>query len=94
MGSPIPSSHLKEGISMIRVIRMNGSELVINAELIEFIEATPDTVLTLTTGKKFVLKDSVQEIIDKVMEYHRLAGMKVIYPESPEADRVHQTVEE
>ncbi|WP_418790236.1 flagellar FlbD family protein [Phosphitispora sp. TUW77] len=63
---------------MIKVIRMNGSELVINAELIEFIEATPDTVLTLTTGKKFVLKDSVQDLIDKVMEYRRSIGIKII----------------
>lgn len=76
---------------MIKVIRMNGSELVINPELIEFVEATPDTVLTLTTGKKFVLKDSVEELIDKVMEYRRSIGIKVIDRVSPETDNLGET---
>ncbi|MBU7008274.1 flagellar FlbD family protein [Phosphitispora fastidiosa] len=78
---------------MIKVIRMNGSELVINPELIEFIEATPDTVLTLTTGKKFVLKDSVQELIDKVMEYRKSIGITVIdrvYPETGNLGETHK----
>lgn len=72
---------------MIRVTRMNGMELVINGELIEFVEATPDTVLTLTTGKKLVLKDSVQEVVDKVIAYRRAIGMKIIYQAVPEPDK-------
>lgn len=54
---------------MIRVNRLNNSEFVINCELIEFIEETPDTVITLTTGKKIVVKDSIDEIIDKVIKF-------------------------
>lgn len=63
---------------MIKVTRMNGLELVINGDMIEFLEATPDTVLTLTTGKKFVLKDSVDEVIQKVIDYKRSIGIKVV----------------
>ncbi|HXL04563.1 MAG: flagellar FlbD family protein [Firmicutes bacterium] len=54
---------------MIKVYRFDGSELVINADLIETIEATPDTVITLATGRKVVVSDSVETIIKKVMDY-------------------------
>jgi flagellar protein FlbD len=51
---------------MIKVTRLNGKEFVINSDLIEFVEETPDTVITLTNGIKVVVKESVDEIIDKV----------------------------
>jgi len=54
---------------MIKVTRLNGEEFVVNAELIEFIEKTPDTVISLTTGKKIVVKESVDDIILKTIEY-------------------------
>lgn len=54
---------------MIKVNRLNNTEFMINCELIEFIEETPDTVITLTTGKKFVVKDSIDELLKKVIEY-------------------------
>ena len=41
---------------MIKVTRLNGKEFVINTEIIEFIESTPDTVITTTTGKKVIVK--------------------------------------
>ncbi|MGB9679882.1 MAG: flagellar FlbD family protein [Thermoanaerobacteraceae bacterium] len=56
---------------MIKVTRLNGEEFVVNAELIEFIEKTPDTVISLTTGKKIVVKESVDDIILKTIEYKR-----------------------
>ena len=57
---------------MIKITRLNDTVLVINAELIEFLEATPDSIITLTTGRKVVAKESVDEIIEKVVEYkHR-----------------------
>jgi flagellar protein FlbD len=58
---------------MIKVTRLNHSELVVNAELIETVEATPDTVITLTNGKKLVVSEEVDEIIRRVMEYRRHA---------------------
>ncbi len=56
---------------MIKLSRLNGQELVINAELIELIEAKPDTIITLTTGEKFIVRDSIADIIAKVKHYKR-----------------------
>jgi len=54
---------------MIRVTRLNGSSYVLNCELIETVESTPDTVITTTNGKKFVVAEDVDEIIDRIIEY-------------------------
>ncbi|MBS4024768.1 MAG: flagellar FlbD family protein [Clostridia bacterium] len=54
---------------MIIVTRINGKELVVNAELIEFIESTPDTVISLTTGRKMVVAESTEEIVNRVIKY-------------------------
>jgi len=56
---------------MIRLLKLNGSDFVLNAELIETVEATPDTVITTTNGKKLVVKDSIEEVIEKVIEYKK-----------------------
>ncbi|ABZ84787.1 flagellar protein [Heliomicrobium modesticaldum Ice1] len=56
---------------MIKVRRLNQSELVINAELIEQVEATPDTIITLTTGKKIVVLEKPDEVVEKVIAYRR-----------------------
>jgi flagellar protein FlbD len=56
---------------MIRLTRLNKSILVVNAELIEFVESTPDTIVTLTTGRKVVVLQSVDEVIDMVVAYKR-----------------------
>ena len=51
---------------MIEVKRLNGKEFIVNCDLIEFIESTPDTVITLTTGKKIVVAESIDEVIKKI----------------------------
>ena len=56
---------------MIEVTRLNGTKLIVNAELIEFVEETPDTVITLTTGKKIIVKESRQEIKNLVKLYRK-----------------------
>ena len=56
---------------MISLNRLNGRNIVINAEMIEYIEKTPDIIISLTNGKKIVVKDELAEIIDKVIEYKR-----------------------
>ena len=56
---------------MIKVTRINGAEMVLNADLIETLEATPDTVIALTNGKKLMVKEKVDEVVDKVIEYRR-----------------------
>lgn len=54
---------------MIRLTRLNGSNYVLNCELIETAEATPDTVITTVEGKKYVCTESVDEVIERIIEY-------------------------
>lgn len=58
---------------MIRVSRLRAhvAELVVNAELIETVESTPDTVITLTTGHKIIVQESADEVIRLVIAYKR-----------------------
>ncbi|KXS45234.1 MULTISPECIES: flagellar FlbD family protein [unclassified Candidatus Frackibacter] len=56
---------------LIKVTKLNGAELVVNADLIEMIEANPDTVISLTSGRKIVVKEDADSIIDKVIRYKR-----------------------
>jgi flagellar protein FlbD len=64
---------------MIEVTRLNNQKVIINADLIEFVEASPDTIISTTTGKKVLVKESTDEVIDKVIAYHRrrLSELKV-----------------
>ncbi|MDH7576757.1 MAG: flagellar FlbD family protein [Bacillota bacterium] len=54
---------------MIKVTRLNGEEFYVNSDLIEFIEKTPDTVLSLTTGRKIIVKEDIPEIIRRIVEF-------------------------
>lgn len=54
---------------MIKVKRLNDKEFVVNSDLILYIEETPDTVISLTTGQKIIVKDSVDNLIEKIVEY-------------------------
>ncbi len=56
---------------MIHLKRLNGTEFVLNAELIEQIEKTPDTVITLTTGNNIVVLETVEAVVEKILEYRR-----------------------
>jgi flagellar protein FlbD len=56
---------------MIRITRLNGTELIVNADLIELIEATPDTIITLTTGQKLIASEPVEEVIERVIAFRR-----------------------
>jgi flagellar protein FlbD len=64
---------------MVTVTRLNGSELAINAELIESLEATPDTIITLTNGKKYIAHEPVDEVIRRVIDYRRRTLQNLIY---------------
>lgn len=57
---------------MIALTRLNNSPLVLNAELIKFVESTPDTMITLTTGDRIIVKESSQEVIRRTVEYGRM----------------------
>ena len=57
---------------MITLTRLHGAgSVVVNADLIETVEARPDTVITLITKRKFVVENSVEDVINQVIEYHQ-----------------------
>ncbi len=56
---------------MIEVTRLNDTKLLINADQIEFVEETPDTVISFLSGKKIIVKESRQEIQNLVILYRR-----------------------
>ena len=73
---------------MIAVTRINKKNIIINAELIEFIESTPDTIITTTSGKKIIVQDTTEAVIRKVIEYRRLCFPEKRYKPMSEADLV------
>ncbi len=56
---------------MIRVTRLNGKELLVNADLILCVEETPDTVVTFTNRDKMVVKERTDDVVRRVIEYQR-----------------------
>lgn len=56
---------------MILVTRLNGSVFYINEDMIEFIEATPDTVVTLNTNKKLVVKETVEDLLSEIIAFRQ-----------------------
>jgi len=56
---------------VIKLHRLDGSAFYLNPEHIEIIEVTPDTVITLTNGHRYVVRESVDEIIDSIVEFKR-----------------------
>ena len=56
---------------MIQLTRINHVGLVLNSDLIEHIEATPDTVISLTTGQKFMVRETPDEVIARVIGFRR-----------------------
>ena len=59
---------------MIKVTKLNDTEFIVNANLIETVEATPDTVLSLQSGKKLLVKEPVDEVVRRVIAYRRQIG--------------------
>lgn len=60
---------------MIRLTRLNGGPFFLNPELIEHVETTPDTLVTLTNGHQFMVREPVDEVIRLVLEYRRQIHM-------------------
>lgn len=56
---------------MIALRRLNNQPIIVNCDLIESVESTPDTVVTLTSGNKLIVRDSLEEIRRRVIEFKR-----------------------
>jgi flagellar protein FlbD len=62
---------------MLKVTRLDKSQLWLNAEIIDFVEATPDTVISLISDKKIVVKEPAEAEVDVIKEYRRLIGFNL-----------------
>lgn len=56
---------------MILLTKINEAPIAVNSDLIQYIEETPDTILTMTNNEKVVVREKMKEIIDKVIRYRR-----------------------
>jgi flagellar protein FlbD len=73
---------------MIQLTRLNGQPLMVNSDLIKFVEKAPDTVLTLVTGEKVIVLESADAVLEKIVAFRRsiLAGPIVQSPETTPAN--------
>lgn len=62
---------------MIKLTRLNKVEFVLSAHQIETIEEMPDTIITLVSGRKILVKESAMEIVDKVISYRQKIGQNI-----------------
>ncbi|HEV7222160.1 MAG TPA: flagellar FlbD family protein [Pirellulales bacterium] len=56
---------------MIKLTHLGGEAFVLNAELIRYVETRPDTFITLTSGDRVVVRESMDDVLDRTIEYHR-----------------------
>jgi flagellar protein FlbD len=56
---------------MIRLTRLGGQALYLNSDLIEFMEATPDTIIVMTSGKRVIVIEQPAEVVKRIVEYRR-----------------------
>lgn len=63
---------------MINLTKLNGSPIVINADLVEFVEETPDCLLTMTTGRKMMVREKMDVVLDRLLEYRM--SLRGAYP--------------
>jgi flagellar protein FlbD len=59
---------------MIALQKLNGEQFVLNSDLIEYIESTPDTIVNLSNGKKFLVSNSVEDVVRKAIKYRQMCG--------------------
>jgi flagellar protein FlbD len=59
---------------MIRLTRLNHGLFMLNPDLIEHLEMTPDTVITLTNGHQFVVREPAEEVLQRIVEFRRSVG--------------------
>jgi uncharacterized protein YlzI (FlbEa/FlbD family) len=76
----------KEEVTMIRLTRLNSKPLMVNSDLIKFVEQSPDTLVTLITGEKIVVLEKLDEVLARVIEFRRsvLRGLALPWDSSSE----------
>ena len=76
---------------MIEVHRLNGELFLLNSDMIETIEVTPDTVVRLLNGHRYLIRESAEDVKGAIVEFRRLAGYSCIPVGIPsESEKPHQ----
>lgn len=70
---------------MIRLTRLNHQPIVVNAELIEYLETTPDTVISLVNGQKMTVLESLEDVMEQIVEYQRKIRQKPLVESEQES---------
>ena len=65
---------------MIKLTRLGGEEFILNADLIRYVEKRPDTFITLTTGERLVVQESMDEVLERAVRYQQ---SKLLIPAVP-----------
>ncbi len=81
---------------MIHLTRLNNTPLIVNSDLIKFVEQSPDTFVTLITGEKIVVREKSDEILARIVEFRRsvLSGLSLAWDPSPaiaNTTRIHSS---
>jgi flagellar protein FlbD len=78
--------------SMIQLTRLNNKPLMVNSDLIKFVEQSPDTLVTLITGEKIVVLEPAESVLARIIEFRRavLQGLSLAW----DASSAHSTVPE
>ena len=71
---------------MIKVTRLNDSTLMINVDMIQSLQAIPETVITFTNNNKIMVKEPLEEVSRKIVDYQRTINSKYGNPDSPTPD--------
>ncbi|MCR4425781.1 MAG: flagellar FlbD family protein [Firmicutes bacterium] len=66
---------------MIRVTKLNGVQVYVNAEFVETVAATPDTVITLTNGSRIIVSEPVEQVVSEIIRYRRRVNRRAVIVE-------------
>jgi flagellar protein FlbD len=77
---------------MIKLTRLNNNPLIVNSDLIKCVENSPDTVLTLVTGEKIIVRETTEQVLERVIAFRRaiLAGLTPVLTDAPVASSTAQ----
>jgi flagellar protein FlbD len=78
---------------MIRLTRLNNQPLTVNSDLIKFVEQSPDTLITLVTGEKIVVRETVEEVLGRIIAFRRSVLQGIAYPWDPSCLHVAESSE-
>jgi flagellar protein FlbD len=71
---------------MIKVTRLNDSALMINVDMIQSLQAIPETVITFTNNDKIMVKEALEEVSQRIVDYQRTINSKMVNADGPSPD--------